>query len=58
MLAAIIERTHGVSPDLWRRYFTIIIDGLQTERRAITPIDTPALDQHDTDTVVSGPRTR
>jgi hypothetical protein len=28
MLAAVIRETRADAPDLWRRYFTIIADGL------------------------------
>ena len=36
MLAAVVHQTHAVSPDLWRRYFVMIIDGLASERSAPT----------------------
>jgi len=32
MLAAVVRETQAVSPDLWRRYFAIIVDGLATKR--------------------------
>ncbi len=37
MLAAAVHETHALSPDLWRRYFTMIVDGLAAERSAPTP---------------------
>jgi AcrR family transcriptional regulator len=55
MLAAIIERAQTISPDLWRRYFTMIIDGLQTARSTTTPIDTPALDEHKSEAAIVAP---
>lgn len=38
MLAAVGRETRSHSPDLWRRYFTIIVDGLANERSS--PSDT------------------
>jgi hypothetical protein len=32
MVAAAVRETHAVSPDLWRRYFGLIVDGLASER--------------------------
>jgi AcrR family transcriptional regulator len=29
MLSAIIEATHQIRPDLWKRYYTLILDGLE-----------------------------
>jgi hypothetical protein len=39
MLSAVVRETHDVSPDLWRRYFGFIVDGLATnaERPSIRP---------------------
>ena len=36
MLAAVVHETHGVAPELWRRYFTLIVDGLASARTAPT----------------------
>jgi AcrR family transcriptional regulator len=38
MLAAVVQDTNTVSPDLWRRYFVMLVDGLATSRSA--PTDT------------------
>jgi AcrR family transcriptional regulator len=32
MVAAAVRETHAISPDLWRRYFGLIVDGLASER--------------------------
>ena len=44
MLAEVIDIAEGVSPELWRRYLTIVLDGLRTRRDAPTPLPVPALD--------------
>ena len=36
MLAAVVHETHAVSPDLWRRYFVMIVDGLASNRSSPT----------------------
>jgi AcrR family transcriptional regulator len=41
MLAAVAEETHETSPDLWRRYFVFIADGLAAKRSAPTQTDVP-----------------
>jgi AcrR family transcriptional regulator len=43
MLAAVIEESHSVAPELWRRCLTLIVDGLQVSRRKTTPLRFPAL---------------
>ena len=40
MLAAVINESHATAPDLWRRYFVMIVDGLASRRSAPTPIGT------------------
>jgi hypothetical protein len=39
MLAAVVRETHALSPDLWRRYFVMIVDGLASEQGAPDRID-------------------
>jgi AcrR family transcriptional regulator len=36
MVAAIHRETHGRPPELWRRYFALIVDGLASTRTSIT----------------------
>jgi AcrR family transcriptional regulator len=43
MLAAVIDIAGGVSPDLWRRYLGIVLDGLRTRRDGPTPLPVQAL---------------
>ena len=44
MLAEVIEIAGDVSPDLWRRYLTIVLDGLRTKRDGPTPLPVPPLE--------------
>jgi AcrR family transcriptional regulator len=44
MLAEVIDIAGAVSPDLWRRYLTIVLDGLRTRREGPTPLPVPALE--------------
>jgi AcrR family transcriptional regulator len=44
MLAQVIDIAGGVSPELWRRYLTIVLDGLCTRRDGPTPLPVPALE--------------
>jgi AcrR family transcriptional regulator len=41
MLAAVIQETYATSPDLWRRSFRIIVDGLASERPRPSPMPVP-----------------
>jgi AcrR family transcriptional regulator len=36
MLAAVGRETQGSSPELWKRYFAIVVDGLSSSRSSIT----------------------
>ena len=44
MLGAIIDYTHDVDPEAWRRMLAIVLDGLRARRDAPSPLPTPALD--------------
>jgi AcrR family transcriptional regulator len=44
MLGALIDYTHDVDPEAWRRLLAIVLDGLRVRRDAPTPLPTPALD--------------
>ena len=44
MLAQVIDISGDVRPDLWRRYLTIVLDGLRTRRDGPTPLPVPALE--------------
>ena len=43
MLAAIAEYASYAQPEVWRRYLTLIIDGLRPSRDGVTPLPTPSL---------------
>jgi AcrR family transcriptional regulator len=45
MVSAIADMTREVSPELWQRALTIIIDGLATTRKAPTPLPGKPLDR-------------
>jgi AcrR family transcriptional regulator len=45
MVSAIADMTRAVSPDLWQRALTIIIDGLATTRQTPTPLPGRPLDR-------------
>jgi hypothetical protein len=43
LLAQVIDIAGGVSPQLWRRYLGIVLDGLRGRRDGPTPLVVPAL---------------
>ncbi|HWF74455.1 MAG TPA: hypothetical protein VG186_13990 [Solirubrobacteraceae bacterium] len=45
MVSAVAEMAREVSPELWERALTIIIDGLATTRQTPTPLPGKALDR-------------
>jgi AcrR family transcriptional regulator len=45
MLGAVIDFTHDVAPETWRRLLAIVLDGLPARRDAPTPLPARALDQ-------------
>jgi AcrR family transcriptional regulator len=45
MLGAAAEYSQHVQPQLWRRYFAILLDGLRPHRDLPTPLPEPALDE-------------
>src|SRR5919199_5106778 len=47
-LSAIIETTRDVAPDLYRRYLTLFLDGIRTDRATFTPFPAPPLNAADT----------
>jgi AcrR family transcriptional regulator len=44
MLGALADSTRDVDPGQWRRFLTIVFDGLRTRRDAPSPLAPPALD--------------
>ncbi|MFD7298166.1 TetR/AcrR family transcriptional regulator [Streptomyces sp. NPDC059897] len=49
MLMATAEQGRSVTPDLWKRYLTLILDGLRQDRDRPTPLPQRALDQGEFD---------
>jgi AcrR family transcriptional regulator len=44
MLGAVIDFTHDVAPETWRRVLAIVLDGLAARREAPSALPAPALD--------------
>ncbi len=45
MVAAVNDATHEASPEVWRRYLRILIDGLATRRDGPSDLGPEALDR-------------
>jgi AcrR family transcriptional regulator len=45
MTGAVVDYTRSVDPEVWRRLFTIVLDGLRARPGAATPMPGPPLDQ-------------
>ena len=43
MLTEATQLTQAASADIWRRYLTLILDGMRPERADVTPLPVPAL---------------
>jgi hypothetical protein len=52
MLAAVIDYSSEVDPDVWRRMLGIVLDGLRTRRDGPTPLPAPPLDDAGLDRVM------
>ena len=55
-LAAIIDKTRGLAPDLYRRYLTMWLDGIRSPRGHFTSLPTTALSADQTHTVATQDR--
>jgi hypothetical protein len=42
MLASIAEYAASTTPEIWRRYLTMLIDGLRPARNGVTELPVPA----------------
>jgi len=42
-LAETTQFVRQVSPGIWRRYLSLVLDGLRPERQGVTPLPVPAL---------------
>ena len=54
MVALVIDIAGDVSPDLWRRYLTIVLDGLRARSDGPTPLPVPALEHGQLETCMQG----
>lgn len=52
MLTSVIEYAGDVSPELWRRYLAVVLDGMRAEAQR-TPLGPEALSDDDLDVVMS-----
>ena len=57
-LSAIIESTRDIAPELYRRYLTMFLDGIRTDRAVFTPLPTSALTAEQTHRVMTRNRRR
>ncbi|MEV1177705.1 hypothetical protein [Nonomuraea sp. NPDC049784] len=53
MVGATAEHSRHVAPELWRRYLTLLLDGLRPARNSPTPLAHRALDPHEFDQTMS-----
>ncbi|MFF0223374.1 TetR/AcrR family transcriptional regulator [Streptomyces sp. NPDC004629] len=49
MLGAVTQHSRNLAPELWKRYLTLILDGLRHDRDLPTPLTHPALDRDELD---------
>jgi hypothetical protein len=43
VLTETTQLAYAASPDIWRRYLTLILDGMRPAREGVTPLPVPAL---------------
>jgi AcrR family transcriptional regulator len=53
MLRQVVDFSHDIAPDLWRRYLTLLLDGLRTRRAAPSPLSVPPLQPLQLDAAMS-----
>jgi AcrR family transcriptional regulator len=56
MLASLAEYAAGVTPDVWRRYLAMLIDGLRPSRGDVSPLPAPAPTVRELAELMRGPR--
>jgi AcrR family transcriptional regulator len=49
MLGTVFDFSGDISPELWRRFFAIVLDGLRARGDGLTPLEPPALSEEQTD---------
>jgi AcrR family transcriptional regulator len=57
MVGTVVDFSREVSPELWRRYLTIVLDGLRARRDDATPLPVPALDEPQLDAAMGAWKT-
>lgn len=57
MVGTVLDFSRDVSPELWRRYLTIVLDGLRARREDATPLPVPALDEPQLDVAMGAWKT-
>lgn len=57
MVGTVVDFSREVSPELWRRYLTIVLDGLRARRDGATPLPVPALDEPQLDAAMGAWKT-
>src|SRR6476469_791823 len=58
MIGSIMDATHEVRPEVWRRLLTIVIDGLRARPGAATPMPVAPLTYDEVPRVMSAPKPR
>jgi len=56
MLASLAEYAAAVTPDVWRRYLAMLIDGLRPSRGDVSPLPVPAPTVRELGELMHGPR--
>jgi AcrR family transcriptional regulator len=54
MLGSVIDYTHDVDPDVWRRLLALVLDGLRTRRDGPSPLPTTPLADEQLDRAMGG----
>jgi AcrR family transcriptional regulator len=57
-LSAIMDSSRRIAPGLYRRYLTIFLDGIRTDRATFTPLPAPALSADETHRAMTRKRER
>ncbi len=55
MLSQVVETGREVAPDLWRRYLTLLLDGIRTRRDGPSEVAEPALSPDQLDAAMAPP---
>ena len=54
MVGALVDYTRGVDPEVWRRLFTIVLDGLRAQADVRTALPAPPLDAEGLEAAMAG----